>query len=75
MKYKYASEYGVWGGVAWGGGEDDDDVDRILKPTESSEPPTLTFLNHYVTHVKGKFSNLNFVSFRNFRKDVLGGNL
>jgi hypothetical protein len=53
MKYKYASEYGVgWSG---GGGEDDDDDDRIFKPTESAEVLTLTFLNHYVTHVKGKF--------------------
>jgi hypothetical protein len=39
-------------GVGVVGGEDDDDVDRIFKPTESSKPPTLTFLNHYVTHVK-----------------------
>ena len=59
-----------WGGQ--GGGEDDDDVDRILKPTESSEPPTLTFLKSVCNTCKGEVLKFNFVSFRNFRKDVLG---
>ena len=73
MKYKYASEYG--GGVGWGrvGRKEDDDVDRIFKPTESSEPPTLTFLNHYVTHVKWKFSNLTLSLFEILGRMFWGG--
>lgn len=59
--------------MEWGVGEDDDDVDRIFKPTESSEPPTLTFLNHCVTHVKWKFWDLTLSLFEILGRTFWGG--